>query len=138
MRLLRLEEVVSRLEDLGRALDRTHPPDFREIWARERGLQLAAEIILDIGNHILSAHYGISADDYEDIIARLGDTGVIDESLRDRLAGLGGFRNILVHGYLRLDPRRVTEGIRRAPADFTDFGVAVRCWLDRTVDRNPT
>jgi uncharacterized protein YutE (UPF0331/DUF86 family) len=131
-RLLRLEEVVSRLEELARRGDPTLRADFREEWARERGLQLAAEIAFDIGNHILSAHFGISAHDYEDIIARLGEVGVIESGLRERLKGLGGFRNILVHGYLVLDAERVVEGLQRAPADFSDFGLAVRRWLDRT------
>jgi uncharacterized protein YutE (UPF0331/DUF86 family) len=131
-RLLRLEEVLSRLEHLARMDNSSVRPDFREAWARERGLQLAAEIVFDVGNHILSAHFGIGAQDYEDIIARLGEVGVIERGLRERLKGLGGFQNILVHGYLDLDPERVAEGLRWAPADFTDFGLAVRRWLERT------
>src|SRR2546428_5532557 len=68
-RLLRLEEVISRLEEL-RAVDaRTLGRSFRDAWAIERGLQLGAEILFDVGNHILSAHFGGSATDYEDIIA---------------------------------------------------------------------
>jgi len=68
-RLLRLEEVISRLEELRRLDARTLREGFREVWAVERGLQLGAEIVLDVGNHILSAHFGVSAQDYEDIIA---------------------------------------------------------------------
>ncbi|MBI1818212.1 MAG: DUF86 domain-containing protein [Deltaproteobacteria bacterium] len=60
-------------------------------------LQLGAEIIFDIGNHILSAYFGTSAQDYEDILPQLATRGVIPEALHQRLKGLGGFRNILVH-----------------------------------------
>ena len=128
-RLLRLEEVISRLEEL-RALDaRTVGRSFRDVWAIERGLQLGAEILFDIGNHILSAHFGVSATDYEDVIARLGSHGVIDTSLREELKGLGGFRNILVHGYLRIDPERVAEHLGTAPVRFSRFARAVRDWL---------
>ena len=67
-RLLKLEEVISRLGDLQSA-DLAN--DFRDAWAVERGLQLAAELVFDIGNHILSAHFGISAQDYEDILEQL-------------------------------------------------------------------
>jgi uncharacterized protein YutE (UPF0331/DUF86 family) len=130
-RLLRLEEVISRLEDLGASAQRIRE-DFREAWAVERGLQLAAEILFDVGNHILSAHFGVSAKDYEDIVAQLGKAGVIDPSLRDRLKGLGGFRNVLVHGYLRIDPERVAEHLVEAPATFSAFVRAVRAWLDHT------
>jgi uncharacterized protein YutE (UPF0331/DUF86 family) len=128
-RLLRLEEVVSRLEELGRVAPATSRESFRDAWAAERGLQLAAEIVFDIGNHVLSAHFGVSARDYEDIIAQLGAQGVIDAALRERLKGLGGFRNVLVHGYLRVDPERVAAALVRAPSDFSAFARAVRGWL---------
>jgi uncharacterized protein YutE (UPF0331/DUF86 family) len=128
-RLLRLEEVVSRLEELAQPGATASGSGFRDAWAAERGLQLAAEIVFDVGNHILSAHFGVSAQDYEDIIAQLGVHGVIDPGLRARLKGLGGFRNVLVHGYLRIDPERVAEHLRAGPPRFADFARAVRAWL---------
>jgi len=70
-RLLKLEQAISRLEELGRGGGTLLRTDFREAWAAERGLQLAAEILLDTGNHILSAHFGESARDYEDVITQL-------------------------------------------------------------------
>jgi uncharacterized protein YutE (UPF0331/DUF86 family) len=128
-RLLKLEQAISRLEELGRS-DRTLlRTNFREAWAAERGLQLAAEILLDTGNHILSAHFGESARDYEDVITRLAAHAVVDEHLRARLKGLGGFRNVLVHGYLELDPDRVADHLAKAPADFSEFLRAIRAWL---------
>ena len=126
-RLLRLEEVLSRLEKLA---DSPQGTDFRESWAVERGLQLAAEILFDIGNHILSSHFGVSASDYEDVLLRLQRQGVIEESLLERLRGLGGFRNILVHDYLRLDPARVATYLEKGPTDFNDFALAISAWLD--------
>lgn len=129
-RLLRLEEVVTRLAELARTEPGALQRSFRDAWAAERGLQLAAEIVFDIGNHVLSAHFGIAAADYEDILARLGETGVISPALLQRLTGLGGFRNVLVHGYLRVDPARVVEYLVKAPTDFSDFAQEVRRWLE--------
>lgn len=129
-RLLRLEEVVSRLEELRR--EGVDPRgDFRQAWLAERGLQLAAEIALDIGNHVLSAHFGVSARDYEDVLAQLAASGVIDAELRERFRGLGGFRNLLVHGYLKLDPERVAQVLADAPERFSALGRAIRIWLER-------
>ena len=128
-RLLKLEQAISRLEELSRS-DRTLlRTDFRNVWATERGLQIAAEIVLDTGNHILSAHFGESARNYEDVITQLAARAVIGEDLRARLKGLGGFRNVLVHGYLELDPDRVADHLAKAPADFTEFLRAIRSWL---------
>ena len=129
-RLLKLEEVISRLEELHAA---GVNQDFRDIWAVERGLQLAAEVVFDIGNHILSAHFGVSAEDYEDILEQLSRQDVISDALRGRLKGLGGFRNILVHDYLRLDPEVVTDKLTSSPVDFSEFARAVRLWMDNNL-----
>jgi uncharacterized protein YutE (UPF0331/DUF86 family)/predicted nucleotidyltransferase len=131
-RLLRLEEVISRLEELRRLDARALREGFRDAWAVERGLQLGAEIVFDIGNHILSAHFGVSAQDYEDIIAQLGAHNVIGAPLLEELKGLGGFRNILVHGYLRVDPDRVARSLQVSPTRFSEFARAVRAWLEKT------
>jgi uncharacterized protein YutE (UPF0331/DUF86 family) len=128
-RLLKLEEVISRLREAGPADRALLRLNFRDAWVAERGLQLGAEIVFDIGNHVLSAHFGVSPKDYEDIIAPLAAHAVISESLRQRLKGLGGFRNILVHGYLRVDPDRVADHLTKAPADFSDFAREIRTWL---------
>ena len=118
-RLQKLEEIISRLEEVSRVDRATLRTSFRDAWTAERGLQLGAETIFDIGNHILSAHFGVTPKDYEDIIAQLAAQGVIGAPLRNRLKGLGGFRNILVHDYLRIDPDRVAEYLSKAPADFS-------------------
>ncbi|HEX9670062.1 MAG TPA: HepT-like ribonuclease domain-containing protein [Thermoanaerobaculia bacterium] len=55
---------------------------------------------------------------------------MIEDELRARLAGLGGFRNILVHDYLRIDRELVAESLARAPRDFSDFAMAIRRWLE--------
>jgi uncharacterized protein YutE (UPF0331/DUF86 family) len=130
-RLQKLEEIISRLEEMSRVDRAALRANFRDAWTAERGLQLGAETIFDIGNHILSAHFGVTPKDYEDIIAQLAAQGVIDEPLRNRLKGLGGFRNVLVHDYLRIDPDRVAEYLGKAPADFSEFAHAVRKWLAR-------
>lgn len=136
-RLLRLEDVVSRLEDLGRLDAAQLRENFRDAWAVERGLQLASEIVFDVGNHILSAHFGKSAQDYEDIVVQLGVAGVISTSTGERLKGLGGFRNILVHGYLRVDLDRVTAHLRDAPARFSAFSRDIRGWMAPAIEAGP-
>jgi uncharacterized protein YutE (UPF0331/DUF86 family) len=123
-RLTRLEEVLSRLGELG-----YEAGDFRSAWQVERGLQLAAEIVFDVGNHILSAHFGVVAEDYEDILEKLAANLVISTELREQLAGLGGFRNVLVHGYLELDPERVATAHRDAPQQLSRYRLEIGEWL---------
>ena len=120
-RLLKLEETVSGLELVIASRRTVRETELLDAWAAERGLQVAAETILDVGNHVLTAHFGVTPQDYEDIITQLGTCRVIDPELQGRLKGLGGFRNVLVHGYLRIDPARVEAALQRAPADFRDW-----------------
>lgn len=129
-RLLKLEEVISRLEEIGPQTAEHLRRSFRDAWTVERGLQLGAETVLDVGNHILSAHFGASAEDHEAVIELLARHGVIGEELRRRLKGLGGFRNVLVHEYLRIDLDLVAENLARAPRDYSDFAAAIRRWLE--------
>jgi uncharacterized protein YutE (UPF0331/DUF86 family) len=129
-RLLRLEEVISELAGFARMDPDALLGNLRDRWAAERGLQLGAEILFDIGNHILSAKFGISPESHEDIFDELTRRGVLDAGLRSRLKGLGGFRNILVHDYLRIDPDLLRDGIAQAPRDFGDFAAAIHRWLD--------
>ena len=128
-RLLKLEETVSGLEQVIASRRTVRETELLDAWAAERGLQVAAETILDVGNHVLTAHFGVTPQDYEDIITQLGTCRVIDPELQGRLKGLGGFRNVLVHGYLRIDPTRVEAALQRAPADFRDFARSLRRWL---------
>jgi len=132
-RLLKLEEVIAHLQELGPLSAEELDRDFRTAWAAERGLQLGAEAIFDLGNHILSAHFGTSAEDYEDILVQLGRRGVLEPDLAARLQGLGGFRNLLVHGYLRLDSGKVAAHLSKAPQVFTELAQAVRLWVDRVL-----
>lgn len=135
-RLVKLEESVSNLETLNTLTHVELMTSFRDMWAVERGLQLSAEIMFDVGNHILSAEYGVAADDYEDILQQLMTRHVIAPELYERLKGLGGFRNILVHGYLRLDPEYVIHALRKAPRDFSEFAVSIRRWCERQNNQN--
>lgn len=130
VRLQRLEHVISELE----RLSRIDPEELRhtttEMWAVERGLQLGAEILFDVGSHILVAEYGFSPQEYKEILSRLADQKVIGRKLADRLEGLAGFRNILVHDYLELDPEKVLRALKQAPEDFSDFALQIGAWLE--------
>lgn len=131
-RLLRLEEVISELDGLRAMGEAAVHGTLRDRWSVERGLQLGAETLFEIGQHILSARFGVAPQDYEDIVPQLAARGVVTPELANRLKGLGGFRNLLVHEYARLDPVRVLENLSRAPTDFGDFIAAIRRWLEAT------
>jgi uncharacterized protein YutE (UPF0331/DUF86 family) len=130
-RLAKLEEVVSRLGEVAAVTRDDFFRDYQRQWLAERGLELAAQAILDVGNHILAGEFGESATEYEGIVRGLAARGVLSPALGKRLQGLGGFRNILVHGYLGIDAEKVYTALQRSPRDFTDFEAEILTWLDR-------
>jgi uncharacterized protein YutE (UPF0331/DUF86 family) len=106
--LLALDEALAQLaKHTGRPVE-VLAQDLDERWAVERGLQLCVQGALDIATH-LAASSGRDVPDYTTAIEELGRLGVVPQDLAHRLRPLAGFRNVLVHGYLRLDLRRVHE-----------------------------
>ena len=129
VRLARLDEVISDLEEFA-GMDRAALLESRrDMLAVEHSLQIGASLLFDIGSHILSAGYGVSAGDYEEIVTLLAQRGVISADLRRRLKGIGGFRNILVHEYMNLDLELVLDFLGKAPEEFDDFAQEIRSWL---------
>ena len=128
-RLLKLQEIDAVLERI-----RAHPRDGFDrdplvSMAAERGLHIGAEAILDIGNHILAGHFQQSPGENDEIVRALAARGVIRPETGTRLAGLDGFRNVLVHGYTRIRPDLVWEALQRSREDFPAFLDDVVRWL---------
>ena len=129
-RLAGLREALRKLDEL-----RSRPAaDVASEWAIERGLQVAAQSVFDIGNHVLSGAFGERPADYVAVPVALCARGVIGGDLEVRLRGLAGFRNLLVHDYARVDPARVREALEKRMGDLAAFADAVEAWLDRAVE----
>ncbi len=128
-RLKKLEEVLARLREKAGVTLEEYQRDRDLQWIIERGLEVASSTIFDIGNHILAGVFQIPVEEYEEILTRLCEKGVIGSELLTELRGLGGFRNILVHGYLRINSVLVYEHYRRALHSFPRFIAEVERWL---------
>lgn len=129
-RLRKLREVLRNLESLREVPRQEFVSSYRHYWLAERGLQLAAEALFDIGNHILAGHFNVHPSDYEDVLERLAGQAVISPPLRERLRGLGGFRNVLVHGYLDIDEGRVYGSLHGELDAFDAFAVEIEAFLE--------
>jgi uncharacterized protein YutE (UPF0331/DUF86 family) len=58
---------------------------------------------------------------FADAFAVLGEAGFVDAGLVPALQEMARFRNLLVHGYLRVDDRRVVEILRTRLDDLDAF-----------------
>lgn len=128
-RLRRLHQVIGRLRRYRErgADDLRKDEDLQ--WLVERGLHLGCEILLDVGNHVLAGAFSRTPETYEQILDALAAEGVLSAPVRAELKGLGGFRNVLVHDYLDIDPDRVIAALARAPERFESFAADIHRWL---------
>ncbi|MCD6289322.1 MAG: DUF86 domain-containing protein [Anaerolineae bacterium] len=103
--------------------------------AIERHLQVISQIVLDVGTHIIAEQGWEGPEIYQDVIEILSHHGVISQSLAGRLRGMAGFRNVLVHEYLEIDPRIVYEVATQRLDDYLQFAHEIAGWVDRTEER---
>ena len=94
-------------------------------------LQLSAQIVMDI-----SAHLQVELDlervtDYREAILSLGKHGILPVEFTERMRGLTGFRNILVHEYLTVDPLKVQAALGDGLEDLKAFIVHITDFLEQ-------
>lgn len=128
-----LKELSRTIAELGRHREVTIEDIERDLsrrWILERGLIAAAGLILDIADHILAGYFGTYSDTYEGALRGLRDQGVVPAELYERLQGLGGLRNLLVHRYQEVDLELLHESFRKGLEVFPSFAAIVLEWLD--------
>ncbi len=96
----------------------------------ERNLHLAIESVLDIGQHIIASSGWKSPEEYADIFTILQQNDVISKALLSRMAGMAGFRNLLVHEYAEIDHRQVFDILQNHLQDLSDLAHAYQKFLD--------
>jgi uncharacterized protein YutE (UPF0331/DUF86 family) len=129
----RLKELDQILLELGKYRDTSSErfrTDVSQRWVVERGLIAAASVIFDVTDHILAGYFGVYADTYEESLRSLRDHKVLSSRLYGQIRGLGGFRNILVHQYLEIDPREVSANLHKALEVLPRWSQEILAWLD--------
>jgi uncharacterized protein YutE (UPF0331/DUF86 family) len=129
-RLKELNKILQELNKYGQIEREALQKDLSQRWIIERGLIAAASIILEIADHILAGHFGIYIETYEESLEGLQNNEVISATLYQQIKGLGGFRNILVHGYLGLDTAQVFDNFQKGLVVFPLFAQEILEWLE--------
>ena len=129
-RLAELDTILSELNKYQHLSSEKIQGDLSQRWIIERGLIAATSLILDIADHILGSHFGVYADSYEQSLIGLRERAVISEQLYNGIKGMGGFRNVLVHGYLHIQPLIVLENYHKALNVFPQFMQEIMAWVD--------
>jgi len=105
--------------------------DLSLVWIAEKGLQILIQNLLDIGAHVLASEIKNDWDDYGEIILKLGHHGIIPMDFSERIHGMAGLRNILIHEYLKVDVPTLHEYLKKRLVDFTDFMSHIQEYLSK-------
>lgn len=134
-RLTELDQVLAELrsmaeDDGGRLTAAVLEGNLSRRWSLERGLLAAANLVIDVANHIGAGHFATHPGTYEEGLRLLADRAVVDEATYGRMRGLGGFRNVLAHEYLDIDLEEVLRW-RGTLLDVLPVWIReVATWLD--------
>jgi uncharacterized protein YutE (UPF0331/DUF86 family) len=109
----RVRRLLTLLERYRALLAADHPDPYR----RRHLVQSAAQISIDLANHVIAADGHRVPRDYGDAFRVLGEVGVLDAELAQRMAALAGARNLIVHLYAEVDDERLARAVRDGGLD---------------------
>jgi uncharacterized protein YutE (UPF0331/DUF86 family) len=115
-RLFNLNNLAGELNSLEEYISSQNNIDIAE-----RNLQVAIESCLDIGKIIITNKTLREPADNKGIFAVLAEAGIISKESLRFLMPMAGTRNILVHGYDRVDDALVYGILKKHLNNFEEF-----------------
>ena len=123
-RLEHLAELLAESERIRAGGRAAYNAGFRDRLAAQHAIQLAIQICVDIGAHLI-AELGLRMpDDYKGVFAALREPLDLDAELVAGLSAAAGMRNVLVHNYLEIDDNKVWDALGHLD-DLRAFAAAV-------------
>jgi uncharacterized protein YutE (UPF0331/DUF86 family) len=90
----------------------------------------ALETVVSVAQHLCASEGWGPPTSNARSVALLGEHGVLDHDLADRLASAVGFRNVLVHQYAEVDDDRVVAHLDGV-GDLEAFVATTAAWVEQ-------
>jgi len=130
-KLRRLREIISFLEEYRKVPKEDFIRDHTINGAARHYLVLGIEIIVDIGNHLLSEVFQVKTTEYAEIIEKLGKVKIVPEKFAKENIDMARFRNLLIHEYTKVDLEKVYQNLQKAPDIFREFAKYFQEFLEK-------
>jgi uncharacterized protein YutE (UPF0331/DUF86 family) len=118
-----VQDRVKRLEQISQNLSELHDyqtsPDTKDI--AERNLQVAIEACLDIAKIIISKNDLPEPKDNKGVFTVLAEARILSKKTLQFLVPMAGTRNILVHGYDKVEDSIVFSVIKQHLDNFAEY-----------------
>lgn len=104
-----LDEYLIYLKEVQKVNKNSFLKDYHFHGLAERYLQLAIQILIDLGQLIITEKQLARPAEPQEIFSVLFNSKILSKNLVNQLTGIVGFRNILVHEYGKIDREKVYE-----------------------------
>lgn len=130
--------IAKKLDFLSELLTKVERMEFSEAELAENAdihdlvvfrLQQAVETAIDIAVHIISSLDIPRKETAKDAFLLLGEEGIIDKQLSEKMGQAADFRNRVVHGYNDFDWHILFKDYRDDVADLRNFGAEIVAFL---------
>jgi len=120
-KLTKLQECIEVLEKLKKTPKEEFLKNKEKSGATMHYLVIGIEVIVDIGQHILSEIFQTKGETYEEVILKLGEVKVVEKNFTKENAPMARFRNLLIHDYVKVNLNKVYQNLQKAPDIFRKF-----------------
>lgn len=119
--------IETMVADLRRLAHPEHiATDVREERFVAHTLQMAAQAALDVASHIVSDDRLGEPQTNREMFVLLERAGWLSAALSAQMQAMAGFRNLVVHGYAKVDPEVLKDIVLHRLDDLLDFTTCIR------------
>lgn len=127
-RLLEIDENLKILEDLRKIPKEEFLKDPKIFKLAERCLEVSIQALLDICLYIIANNNWPKPKDNQEAVGIIARYKILPEEFAKRIIPMAGLRNILVHEYLKVDPKRIFNHLQNLQ-DFREFQKYIIAYL---------
>lgn len=127
-----IEKRLKFLKELAKTEKARFLTDHLIFSTAERDLQVAIEACMDIARHlIVKIPLDKPKKENREIFKILAEYEVLNQGLGEKLYGMAGMRNILVHQYMEVHRERIYQAVSHELQDIEEFVFEIQKFLDK-------
>ena len=127
-KLAELADRVNRIRSLGKLSVEELTANRDAFDLASFNLMLAVQVCADIAAHLIADERWPAAKNLVEGFTRLEEQGVVSASVAQALRKAVGLRNVVAHGYARVDPTAIHSAATNGLADLELFAQGVASW----------
>lgn len=126
-----IKESLNVLEHYAQQDDQTFLSNEEAIRSARYSFIVLIEAATNIAAHICARILNKAPNTYAESFYLLAENLIIDRTLANRLGKMVGFRNLLIHGYGKIDDKQMMEIMRNDLDDLRSYLHAINVFIEK-------